>query len=420
VQRCHVKSDSQPSGASIDAAGAAAGAASSSARDGTPPVSPTGAAQRDSVPPQQPPPPPPSMPYTDATMSYDEGQAEVARADFVILMISAAIGVTTGVGVVLFNDLVHLVQDWIVWKDVPKLAPFGSEMIIRMEPDYTLWRSVLLPPIVAGVAVSGLRALAGGFAGDPRAVTVADPARAQQPRMQPPSGRFTVVVPMPTSSASGAIPSATGVAGQVDSVVERMDAGEQAAAEPSAARPGQNGRSREAATAAVDDTQQASRSSRADAGHSQASSSSDSSARLDEPYRYHGGLWGSMDDTSSRTSWAQNAVVPGREAEQGIVKLGAARTAALAAGWSADPGERGRSALRPYIKTLAAALTLGCGVSLGPEGPSAELGSANAANFRRFVPAGVCCTSCASCAARQVGLLSCQLRRANIALRQPA
>lgn len=44
-----------------------------------------------------------------------------------------------------------------------------------------------------------------------------------------------------------------------------------------------------------------------------------------------------------------------------------------------------KAALRPFIKTLAASVTLGTGNSLGPEGPSVEIGSSIAKALGTFL-----------------------------------
>lgn len=47
-----------------------------------------------------------------------------------------------------------------------------------------------------------------------------------------------------------------------------------------------------------------------------------------------------------------------------------------------------KSALKPILKTLAACVTLGTGNSLGPEGPSVEIGASVAKAVGRFFDKG--------------------------------
>ena len=327
-------------------------------------------------------------------MSYDELEnAEVARADFVILMISAAIGITTGCGVVGFNLLVHTIQDHIVWQDVPKLAPFGSDTIMRIDPDYTLWRSVLLPPIAAGAAVAGLRELAGGFGGDPRSVVRRKPQKRKPQRMRPPPGTFNIVVPMPTSADATTRDAGQQMAQRMGSNASTslgsFDAGEQAA--PGIAqRPGRSRQSSSAATMAS-----AAHVPHANGtGHQPQQAGHDRNASAAPPSQQAG--FGSVDDTEQPplAFAAPQQIVRSAVSALSTQHQGPAGSLAAALGFGEEARHKTQTALRPYIKTVAAAVGLGAGVSLGPEGPSAELGSANASNFRRFVPPGVRSASC--------------------------
>ena len=211
----------------------------------------------------EPAPLPPPWPPSDP--ADPEESADVAKEDLRTLFVASIIGLTTGCGVVVFNDLVHAVQDELVWRDIPKLAAFGTSALQVFDPRYALWRCLLLPPVVAGVVVAALRHVAGGFDGDPASVAV---------------------------------------------------------------RIARSGRARRRAAVAE-------------------------AVRMD----------GSLAERACRDEF---------------VATGACGAVAEA-----------RRAARPYLKTVAAAMTLGAGASLGPEGPSAELGRANAANVQRVLPVRV-------------------------------
>lgn len=249
--------------------------------------------------------------------SYDiemnEG-SNVTKDDVSIIIIACLIGLSTGLGVVVFQNVVHYIQDHLVWGAAPALAAFAQSNLAS-------WKSLVVPPIVAGFVVSALRALAGGFDGDPRALAV---------------GSLSPALPAPLSL----IPASTS---QPPTVAALQLALNRARARADAEK---------------------SRKLGATAKHSNSAQQS-SQPSLHSPESSSG---------SEMTSTPPQAVIQGPFSP---VRRSAARRLAI------------RLFLRPYLKLLAAAVTLGSGASLGPEGPSADLGKANAERWGKFVPSGV-------------------------------
>ena len=196
------------------------------------------------------------------------------KDDVIILITATLIGLSTGLGVVLLNHLIHLIQHHLIWRHAD-IA--WSQIAAHAGPQH--WPFLLLPPLAAGAAVSALRALAGGFDGDPRALAL---------------GNRPHSVIGPPATRNGA--------------------------KPAPARPA--------------------------AGFSL--------SPADVPYP---------------SPPPRPAAKRARRASRASLRLAAARVR-----------------LRPYLKTVAAAVTLGSGASLGPEGPSADLGTANAEKLRHLVP----------------------------------
>jgi hypothetical protein len=283
--------------------------------------------------------PPPLLPTTapaddlsDIERDNESGpDDEMATAYLQVLLIASAVGLITGGGVVAFNDLVHSVQDHLVWQDMPRLAAFGSDAIAFYEPKYALWRCLLLPPFFAGLAVGGIRFAAGGFSGDPSCVSM----RASAPPIQTSS---SAVLQQSTEIRN---PEVTGTA-----LIRHGPASVNGAVRPA-----------ESSTALPRNALQP------PAPCSEASTSS--SPKVLEAAKNGGCRQAGVPASLLRRKGGWHSL-------DWEVQSGALREAQKAA--------------RPYMKSVAAAASLGSGASLGPEGPSAELGRAIAASVQRYLP----------------------------------
>jgi hypothetical protein len=258
---------------------------------------------------------------------------EVAKTYLQVLLVASAIGLTTGCGVVVFNDLVHWIQDHLVWQDMPKLAAFGSDALAIYDPNAVLWRCLLLPPVLAGFAVGGIRHVAGGFSGDPSSVSV------KQATSTPKARRLDTVdsdkAPS-TSSAQHPISTVNGAIRPVSDMPSQLAGASATAAQP----------------------------------RLEASAGSLPGAR--EPNQAE-----ATPNAHRQSGFSPS--LPGRKFLEFSIEWEIQGRALREA----------RSAARPYMKTLAAAATLGSGASLGPEGPSAELGRAIAASMQHYLPPNV-------------------------------
>lgn len=232
---------------------------------------------------------------------------DIAVDEVVVLLLATATGLATGLGVVLFNNLVHQIQDHLVWTSTPRLAAFGSNGLYRY-PSFSPWQSLLLPPVVGGVVVAVLRGMAGGFTADPPGV-----APVQQ------QSQLSAVKAQAASDLSDSAQSTTATAQPAERVAW---------------------------------------SSKSESGQAQ------STAKM----------------TSGPTPTPEVAI-PGRFPRSSTVPDGSAVAVTDAPVHSLRILLRWKGlqyTLRPYIKLVASAITLGSGASMGPEGPSVELGKATA------------------------------------------
>eukprot|EP00892_Ulva_mutabilis_P006824 jgi/Ulvmu1/4513/UM002_0239.1 len=206
--------------------------------------------------------------------------------------------------------MVHQIQDQIVWTSTPRLAAFGSNGLYRY-PDFSPWKSLLLPPVVGGGVVAVLRAMAGGFTADPPAVAVAKttpPALASKGSLAASNVTTTSASSTATSSHISAATSSTTAQVSSDEATQAIPVATGSVLAPVPAVPARFPRP----TAAPDST---------------------TVAITDTP----------IHSLSSLLRW------------DGM-----------------------QLSVRPYIKLVASAITLGSGASMGPEGPSVELGKATA------------------------------------------
>lgn len=256
--------------------------------------------------------------HADVDEDSNSRAAEIAADDVIVLLLAAAVGLSTGLAVVLFNTFVHTIQDEVVWRSVPRLAAFGTEGLQRdlNHAEGVWWRCLILPPVCGGACVALLRSLVGGFGGDPKSVAVQPRSPEQKPAStaifrsiglsSPASKRsyfgHVAELRIPSSSYVGSTPQKAGAV----------------------------------STAAVPTVKAAGKA----------------------------------------PSVSYTALGGAREFLQGLVK---------------DVQQNGLQATsRPYVKLVAAAITLGSGASLGPEGPSVEVGKANAARITCAARERVC------------------------------
>ena len=243
----------------------------------------------------------------DILGSIDEDEPvvdEIAVDEVIVLLLATAIGLATGLGVVLFNDLVHQIQDHLVWTSTPRLAAFGTNGLYRY-PTFSPWQSLLLPPVLGGVFVAVLRGMAGGFTADPASVAHTPSNNPNPVQMEPAPQPQSPIV---TTPEQGASPNAlAGTLAPTQPVAPAHTV--VAAPAPTPAIPGRFPR-------------------HVAAPHSTAVAITET---------------------------------PIRNLKSGILQ------------WKML-----QYVLRPYIKLVASAITLGSGASMGPEGPSVELGKATA------------------------------------------
>ncbi|KAL3163044.1 hypothetical protein ABBQ32_009468 [Trebouxia sp. C0010 RCD-2024] len=229
-------------------------------------------------------------------MQYDEPEAAV-------LLVACAIGLATGAGVVIFNNIIHDIRDF-VWPN----TPVNNANWVYWARDLPLserWVTLLLPPASGGLAVGLLRYFSGGFE-------------------NPPSGQQQQTdQKLPKADGLPVQPSAALAPGQ------DTDSSAQAPPPPSSS-PSQ---------------------SKAAVFSNSADSSGDNSSNNRTNARVKSNSEAST--SSTPTLWS---LTPGSASFQGGVL----------------------SVTRPLLKAAAAAITLGTGNSLGPEGPSVEIGRAAA------------------------------------------
>lgn len=224
---------------------------------------------------------------------YDEPEAAV-------LLVACGIGLATGAGVVVFNNVIHEIRSSL-WHSTPSDATSWAYWA-RDLPISARWNSLLLPPVLGGLAVGLLRKVSGGFD--------SPPDEQQQHHSQ-------------TTSTSTT------------------------AALSSAQKPQNN--SRAAAT------------SRAPAARTQERSASASAPSTSTPDTDF--------ETASRLSSSQEASISGSSTLWSLPWVTSG---------SRSLKQRLLRVIRPLLKATAAAITLGTGNSLGPEGPSVEIGRAAA------------------------------------------
>lgn len=231
-------------------------------------------------------------------MKYDEPEAAV-------LLVACAIGLATGAGVVVFNDIIHNINDF-VWPN----TPVNNANWVYWARDLPLserWVTLLLPPASGGLAVGLLRYFSKGFENPP-------PNEQQQQLDQK----------LPKADGLPVQPSAPSMPNQ----------NTQSSAQPGPPPP--------------------SSPSWVSAEQSKASAVSNSAD--------------SSGENSSRNSSTARIESNGEASSSGTSTL-----------WSsASLQGRVLSVTRPLLKATAAAITLGTGNSLGPEGPSVEIGRAAA------------------------------------------
>ena len=204
-----------------------------------------------------------------------------------------------GAGVVVFNNVIHEIRSSL-WHSTPSDATSWAYWA-RDLPISARWNSLLLPPVLGGLAVGLLRKVSGGFDNPPD--------EQQQQHSQT------------TSTSTTALSS------------------EQ--------KPQNN--SRAAAT------------SRAPAARTQESSASASAPSTSTPDTDF--------ETASRLSSSQEASISGSSTLWSLPWVTSG---------SRSLRQRLLRVIRPLLKATAAAITLGTGNSLGPEGPSVEIGRAAA------------------------------------------
>ena len=208
-----------------------------------------------------------------------------------------------GAGVVVFNNVIHEIRSSL-WHSTPSDATSWAYWA-RDLPISARWNSLLLPPVLGGLAVGLLRKVSGGFDNPP------DEQQQQQQQLS-----------QTTSTSTTAASSST-------------------------QKPQNN--SRAAAT---------SRASAARTQESSASASVPSISTPDTDVETVSRLSSSQEASTSHSStlWSLPLVTSGSQSlKQRLLRV-----------------------IRPLLKATAAAITLGTGNSLGPAGPSVEIGRAAA------------------------------------------
>lgn len=206
---------------------------------------------------------------------------------------ACGVGLATGVGVVLFNNVIHVIRH-LAWSTTPLEATYWGQWARELPP--AAWSTLVLPPTLGGVAVGVLKLLAGGFDSKGHDDVGSNPAPPLVNKVQDELAQFRRLI-----------------TGRVEDAVDKA-AKEELMKAPDEQRSSQA---------------QASTSSRA-------------------------GPDGDPRDAAEveQIQKRQHPVLTFRR--------------------------RARAAMQPVLKATAAAITLGSGASLGPEGPSVEIGRATA------------------------------------------
>ena len=223
----------------------------------------------------------------------------------------------TGAGVVFFNEIIHTIRDFI-WPS----TPVNNANWVYWARDLPLadrWVTLLLPPTCGGLAVGLLRYFSGGFE-DP-------PGDSQQQQQQ-------------QQEQNQKLPAADALLAQADARLP-----------PNKALQGSN------------NTQSPLPSSPSSGEQSRAAASN------------NGADADSSSETSSTTS---SRIRSNGEASTSGSSSTTIRSLPWGPGMSASLQRQVLSVTRPVLKATAAAVTLGTGNSLGPEGPSVEIGRAAA------------------------------------------
>lgn len=297
----------------------------------------------------------------DIEMNAD---GDVTKDDASVLIVACFIGLSTGLGVVMFQSSVHYLQERMAISAAASLPAFAQSNVAS-------WKMLLLPPVVAGLAVSALRDVAGGFDGDPRALALGCPSSTTLPE------RNSLI---PTVQGASQPPTVASLQ-QALNRSARQRAAKAQYLSPTATWPRQEGYNNGGAAMPPYPSPSALSGGRR-------SGQLVTSAPISSVLVNSG--TDSLDTVS--TPAAQYAVPEGPCSP---VRYSEARMLQV------------RLFLRPYLKLLAAAVTLGSGASLGPEGPSADLGKANAERLGTAVPPGVCfCSASHLCAFWEKALLS--------------
>ena len=205
-----------------------------------------------------------------------------------------------GAGVVVFNNVIHEIRSSF-WHSTPSDATSWAYWA-RNLPISARWNSLLLPPVLGGLAVGLLRKVSGGFDNPP-----------DEQQQQPSQTTSTS-----TTAASSAKPKPQTISRAVTT------------GRASAARTQERSASASAPSTSAPDTD------------------SETVSRLSSSQE--------ASTSGSSTLWSLPWVTSGSQSLK----------------------ERLLRVIRPLLKATAAAITLGTGSSLGPEGPSVEIGRAAA------------------------------------------
>lgn len=107
----------------------------------------------------------PESPSNDPSNNNSTDVNKTSNADendepeLALILIACGIGIATGAGVVVFNDVIHAIRDSI-WHGETLLT--GRELLKEFS-ELELWPRVVLPPILGGLFVGSLSALLDGY-----------------------------------------------------------------------------------------------------------------------------------------------------------------------------------------------------------------------------------------------------------------
>ena len=221
----------------------------------------------------------------------------------------------TGAGVVFFNEVIHTIRDFI-WPSTP-VNNANWTYWARDLPLSERWVTLLLPPTCGGLAVGLLRYFSGGFDNPP-------PSESQQQQQQ--DQKLPRADSLPAQPNFQSMPSQAAQSSS-DSQIPLPSSPASDPAEQRKAAASSNGNESRSAT-------------------------------------------GSSDRTAARINSNGEASSSGSSSTVWRLPWGASNSASLQ--------RQVHSVTRPVLKATAAAITLGTGNSLGPEGPSVEIGRAAA------------------------------------------